>query len=168
MNVSIRVEQPSDIDAIYDVTKAAFLNEVHSSHTEQFIVSALRRTGKLTVSLVALKEEELVGHLAISPVEVTSGDGGWSGLGPVSVRPDCQGQGIGSLLMRAMITRLQELGSAGCAVLGNPEFYCRFGFQHCPGLVLPGMPPEYFMALSSTGWIPRAEVEYHDSFQATE
>ena len=102
MSVTISNEQPEDIDTITRLTTAAFENEAHSSHTEQFIVNALRHCGQLTVSLVAVEDGEVVGHVAISPVRISSSSSGWYGLGPISVWPDRQG--IGSALMKAAVS----------------------------------------------------------------
>ena len=120
MKLMLRNEQSRDIDAIFELTRAAFLAEEHSSHTEQFIVNALRRSGQLTLSIVALEGERLLGHIAASPVLISSGAAGWHGIGPVSVHPQRQGQGIGDLLMKQALTALRELGSQGCVVLGAP------------------------------------------------
>ncbi|MGX9720185.1 GNAT family N-acetyltransferase [Stenotrophomonas acidaminiphila] len=167
MNPSIRDERPTDIDAIARLTEAAFASAPHTSHTEQFIVAALREAGQLSISLVALEGDELVGHVAVSPVTLSSGDRGWYGLGPISVRPDRQGHGIGSALMAAAIGRLETMGSAGCVLLGDPDYYARFGFRACRQLVLPGVPPEYFQALPLAGGVPAADVSYHAAFDAT-
>ncbi|MFZ6049341.1 GNAT family N-acetyltransferase [Pseudomonas sp. CR3202] len=168
MNLSIRNEQAGDIEAIARLTAAAFESEEHSSHTEQFIVNALRRSGHLTISLVALEGDALVGHVAISPVTLSSGVSGWYGLGPISVRPDRQGQGIGSMLMNAALSELRRLGGRGCVLLGDPGYYGRFGFLAHPGLELPGVPPEYFQALCFGDELPVGVVSYHASFDATE
>ncbi|MDZ3992883.1 N-acetyltransferase [Pseudomonas sp. Teo4] len=168
MNLIIRNERAEDIQQIAAVTVAAFEQEVHSSHTEQFIVDALRKAGQLTVSLVAVDEDHVVGQVAVSPVTVSSGAAGWYGLGPISVLPDWQGQGIGSSLMKAALTELQKQGAAGCVVLGDPDYYNRFGFNAHAGLVLPGVPQAYFQALSFCGEFPAGTVHYHPSFSATE
>lgn len=52
---------------------------------------ALRQTGQLCISLVAELENKLIGHVAISPVQISTGVSGWYGLGPVSVLPEFQG-----------------------------------------------------------------------------
>ncbi|AEI80213.1 acetyltransferase [Cupriavidus necator N-1] len=167
MSVQIRPESPSDADAIAQLTTAAFLTAPHTSHTEAFVVNALRRAGQLTVSLVAQAGDRLVGHVAISPVTVSSGATGWYGLGPISVAPDLQGQGIGSQLMHAALADLRRLGAAGCVLLGDPAYYGRFGFAARPGLVLDGVPPEYFQALAFDDGYPAGSVQYHDAFNAT-
>ncbi|VVN50945.1 hypothetical protein PS685_00466 [Pseudomonas fluorescens] len=168
MHMTIRNEQPQDIEAISRLTEAAFRNEEYSSHTEHFIVNALRRTGQLSISLVASEHDEILGHVAISPVSISSGVTGWYGLGPISVRPDRQGKGIGSALMRAALQQLRQQGAAGCVVLGDPAYYGRFGFKAHPGLELPDVPPEYFQALSFTGELPVGVVKYAAAFDARE
>ncbi|WP_342377168.1 N-acetyltransferase [Myxococcus stipitatus] len=167
MPVTLRPEAPADGAAIEHVTVAAFKNAPHTDHTEQFIVNALRRAGAMTLSLVAEDGGTLVGHVAISPVSISSGAKGWYGLGPISVLPERQGQGIGAQLMNASMAALKDLGAAGCVLLGDPAFYSRFGFQPQPGLVLPGVPPEYFQALRFHGDWPEGTVTYHDAFNAT-
>lgn len=73
MHMTISKERPQDIEAISRLTEAAFRNEEYSSHTEHFIVNALRRTGQLSISLVAAEHDEILGHVAISPVSISSG-----------------------------------------------------------------------------------------------
>ena len=208
--VHIRPETPVDEAAITAVTEAAFLQAEHSSHTEQFIVKALRRAGQLSVSLVALRDGQLVGHVAVSPVQVlpaqvlpagpgqdpqaqpaspsqacdvahalahgpgdqaqlspADGRAGWLGLGPISVLPAHWGQGVGSALMNAALAALQAQGAAGCVLLGDPQFYARFGFRALPQLWLADVPPVYFQALHWQGPLPAGEVRYHAAFSAT-
>ncbi|BAY91976.1 MULTISPECIES: GNAT family N-acetyltransferase [unclassified Tolypothrix] len=164
MNITIRKEVPGDVADIEALTTAAFLNTTYSSHTEQLIVNALRDSGNLTISLVAEADSKIVGHVAVSPVSISDGSQGWYGLGPISVSPQHQGVGIGSQLMREALATLRQLGASGCVLLGNPNYYSRFGFQVEPSLVLPDVPPEYFQAISFNGQIPTGLVSYHESF----
>ncbi|OLF54764.1 GNAT family N-acetyltransferase [Pseudomonas chlororaphis] len=166
MTIHIRSERPDDIPAIEAVTREAFLTEVHSSHTEHYIVNALREAGALSLSLVAERDGAVVGHASVSPVTLSQGESGWYGLAPVSVLPAFQGQGIGSRLIRQLLAQLQALGAAGCVVLGEPGYYARFGFQVRDGLTLPEVPAEYFQALSFGGAWPRGEVSFHQGFAA--
>ncbi|WP_426749755.1 bifunctional HD family hydrolase/N-acetyltransferase [Myxococcus sp. Y35] len=168
MPLAIRPETPDDAGSIERLITTAFQAAPHTSHTEQFIVSALRRAGVLSVSLVAEDDGVIIGHVALSPVSLSSGETGWYGLGPISVLPERQGQGIGARLMTSALAELRSLGASGCVLLGDPAFYQRFGFSCRPGLVLPGVPAEYFQALSFTGHWPVAQVTYHDAFNATE
>ena len=163
--MQIRSERPGDAGAIHALTRAAFAEAPHSSHTEQYIVDALRAAGALAVSLVAEDADGIVGHVAVSPVQLSDGSPGWYGLGPISVAPGRQGQGIGGALMRAAVEALRARGAAGCVLLGDPGYYGRFGFRAEPRLRLVGVPAEYFQTLLLQGDWPDAEVEYHAAFE---
>ncbi len=160
----IRPEQPADSDAIRALTTEAFATAPHSSGTEAAIVDGLRAAGALTLSLVAVEDGEIVGHVAFSPVTVDGAERGWFGLGPVSVRSSRQRGGIGSGLIREGLRRLREMGADGCVLLGDPAYYGRFGFANDPALVLEGVPPEYFMRLGFGGEMPAGTVRYHAAF----
>lgn len=168
MNITIRNETFDDIATIETLTQSAFLHAEHSSQTEHFIVNQLRKNHQLTISLVAEEEQTIVGHVAVSPVKISSGEVGWYGLGPISVLPHKQGLGIGSMLMHAALERLKALGAKGCVLLGDPNYYGRFGFQAVPDLTLPDVPKEYFQVISFAHSIPQGEVSYHEAFSATE
>jgi putative acetyltransferase len=165
VHITIRNETAADLPAIEAVTISAFLNAPHTTHTEQFIVSALRNAGLLTISLVADAEGTVIGHVAVSPVSISDGASGWFGLGPISVLPKHQCRGVGSHLMREALRILREHGAAGCVLLGEPEYYSRFGFQADPNLILPDVPPEYFQAISLDSSRPRGTVSYHEAFK---
>lgn len=162
--ISIRDELPADLAAIEAVTIEAFGTAEHSSGTEQFIVRALRDSGQLAVSLVAEEDGRILGHVAVSPVTISTG---WYGLGPVSVVPGRQGKGIGTMLITRALAELRASGAVGCVVLGEPGYYSRFGFKGEPRLVLPDVPAEYFQAIVFNGTFPAGEVAYHASFEAT-
>lgn len=166
MNIRIRKEQPQDILGIHQTTVAAFLEAVHSDHTEQFIVNALRESGALSVSLVAIDNEEIVGHVTLSRVSISDGTNEWYGLGPISVLPCKQGNGIGTKLIEAAKEELHKIAAGGCVLLGDPDYYCRFGFKPLQGLVLPSVPAEYFQALYFQGSLPQGSVTYHSAFFA--
>ncbi|AVO48948.1 MULTISPECIES: GNAT family N-acetyltransferase [Burkholderiales] len=156
MTIQLRHETTNDIAAIEAVTIAAFANAPHTSHTEQFIVRALRDAGELALSLVAEEHGQVIGHKAK----------GWYGLGPISVLPQRQGHGIGSRLMKQALSELRAMQAAGCVLLGEPAYYGRFGFQAHAGLQLPGVPPGYFMALAFHGPVPEGIAQYSDAFNA--
>lgn len=162
----LRAEMPEDIDAISKLTTAAFENTEHSSGTEAAIVDALRAAGALTISLVALENEEIVGHIAFSPVTIESGAEAWYGLGPVSVRPDRQGYGIGKMLIESGLAQLKQNGANGCVVLGDPGYYTRFGFTSDPALRYADVPAEYFQRIVFKGPPPTGAVAYHAGFDA--
>lgn len=165
-NLIIRDETDADIDAITDVTVAAFETLEISQHTEQFIVQALRAANALAVSLVAEMDGRVVGHAAFSPVTVSDGARDWYGVGPVSVQPERQRTGIGKALMREGLARLKELNARGCCLVGHPDYYRKFGFENLPGLVIEGVPPEVFLALPFAEPVPQGTVTFHEAFGA--
>jgi len=164
--LSIRSETSADVGAIAEVTAAAFKTLEISNHTEQFIIAALRAANALTVSLVAEAAGRVVGHVAFSPVTISDGCRGWYGLGPVSVLPEHQRQGIGTALIQEGLSRLKGLNAQGCCVVGHPEYYKRLGFKSVPGLVCGGVPQEVFFALPLCGHVPQGTVQFHEAFQA--
>lgn len=165
--VIVRFEKPENIPIIRQITKAAFAPLEYSSQTEAEIIDALREAGALTVSLVALLEGVVVGHVAFSPVKIDGRDMAWFGLGPIAVRPDCQKNGIGEKLVRDGLSRLVHLGAKGCVVQGNPQYYRRFGFENDVALIYEGPPAEYFMRLVFSGQAPSGQVNFHKGFSAT-
>lgn len=164
MEVTIRKETANDLVAIGKVVADAFEHHPHSNQTEHLLVDRLRQAGALSISLVAEADGIIVGHIAFSPVTISGNDCDWYGLAPVSVLPEFQGEGIGSRLIRAGMSQLREMGAKGCVLLGEPEFYGRFGFLVRDGLTLPGVPPEYFLALQFTEEEIQGEVLYHQAF----
>jgi putative acetyltransferase len=166
MDVLIRDERTGDVEAISDVTRLAFETMEISNHTEHFIVEALREAKALTLSLVAELDGLIVGHVAFSPVTVTDGTQDWYGLGPVSVHPDFQRNGIGQTLICEGLSRLKELGAKGCCLVGHPDYYRQFGFENVDALVFEGVPKEVFFVLSFDGNIPQGKVIFHDAFEA--
>ena len=162
----IRNETESDIEAISDITKAAFENHPYSNNTEQF--NNLRAANVLTISLIAKIGGKLVGHIAFSPVTIPDGSDNWYGLGPISVLPDYQKRGIGTRLVNEGLSLLKALGAEGCVLVGDPNYYKRFGFSSPDGLQHEGVPQENFLALSFCNRIPTGIVEFHEAFSATE
>jgi putative acetyltransferase len=162
----IRKETTSDIEAITQVTIAAFKTLPISNHTEQFIIKALRAAGALTISLVAEIDGRVVGHVAFSPVIISDSATGWYGLGPVSVLPDYQKQGIGKALINKGLSLLKDMGGEGCALVGDPNYYKRFGFKNYPELIHEGIPQEVFLVLPFTEKIPKGIVVFHEGFKA--
>ena len=164
--IVIRSETDADVSAISEVTFAAFKTLEISNQTEQYVITALRLANALTVSLVAELDGLVIGHIAFSPVTISDGTPNWYGLGPVSVLPACQRQGIGKALIREGLSRLKELNAQGCCLVGHPNYYRKFGFINPSGLVLEGVPQEVFFALSFDGHIPQGTVTFHEAFKA--
>ena len=162
----IRKETTSDIEAISQVTTAAFRTLPISNHTEQFIIEALRTAGALTLSLVAEIDGRVVGHVAFSPVIISDGAKDWYGLGPVSVLPEYQKQGIGKSLINEGLSLLKQLNGKGCALVGDQIYYKWFGFKNFPELIYEAVPQEVFLALPFNEKIPQGIVVFHEGFLA--
>ena len=125
MQIEIRNEEEKHLDAVRDIVRAAFPTEAESK-----LVDALRANGKAVVSLVAVSNKKVLGHILFSPVSTTPpGESRGLGLAPVAVHPDAQSQGIGSQLIREGLRACKELGFDYCVVLGGPKYYQRFGFE---------------------------------------
>lgn len=164
--IIIRNETDADVGAIAEVTAAAFRTMAISDHTEQFVIEALRAAKALTVSLVAEMDGTVMGHVAFSFVSISDGTRDWYGLGPVSVLPAYQRQGIGKALITAGLSRLKAMNAKGCCLVGHPGYYRRFGFECPSGLGVEGVPPEVFFALSFDGRPPQGSVTFHEGFKA--
>jgi putative acetyltransferase len=164
---SIRAETAADIDAIRAINIAAFTGHPYSRQTEHLIVDTLRDDGALSVSLVAVRDDRPVGHIAFSPAAVGTMKGDWYLAGPVAVLPELQHRGIGSMLVRSGLEELRARRAAGCVLVGDPGFYRRFGFDAHPGLVHPGVPDEFVLGLSFDGESPAGEIRAHRAFEIT-
>lgn len=165
---TIRDERPEDIRAIYDLTKRAFGPMPFAGGNEQDLIDKARDAGALSISLVAEIDSRIVGHVAFTPATATHNTPGWFGLGPVAVEPSMQRQGIGQRLINEGLRRLRQWKATGCIVVGDPNYYQRFGFLLSPALTPAGQPPEYFMMLSLTALQPDTVVDFHPLFSEGE
>lgn len=162
--MKIRPEVPSDEAAIDRVVDGAFASSSHANHTEAAIVSALRASGDMTLSLVAEIAGTVVGHIAFSPVAIDGAHGDWFGLGPLAVGPVYQGQGAGSALVSHGLADLHTNGAAGCVVLGDPRFYGQFGFVSDGALRYGDLPTRYIQRIVFAGGAPSGEIHYAPAF----
>ncbi len=121
----IHREEPQDTAAIRLVNEQAFGGSGEANAIDQ-----LRARGAATLSLVAVIDDRVVGHLFFSPATIESPDRSWPtlGLAPLSVLPDYQRQGIGTALMNAGLEECRQLGHERVIVLGHANYYPRFGF----------------------------------------
>lgn len=160
----IREERPGDAAAIRRVTEAAFAGHPHSDGSEPAIIDRLRAEGDLALSRVAEAGQGIAGHVAFSPAILSDSRNGWYTLGPISVLPEQQGQGIGRALVEAGIAHWRNAGAQGLVVLGDPALYGRFGFRRGTPLRLPGPLADYFQVLPFVADIPDATVGFAPAF----
>jgi putative acetyltransferase len=164
--IRIRPEDERDPPAIHDLTRRAFAPKAFASGDEQDLIDALRRLGALSLSLVAEFEGRIVGHLALSPVTHESGAEGWFGLGPISVEPTLQRQGVGGALIAEVRLWLAARDARGCVLTGDPRYYPRHGFRPAPEHAPQAEPAEFFMVLSLAGAVPAGRFGFHPAFHA--
>lgn len=125
--VEIRKEQSEDIPVISEIHRKAFGGE-----TEPRLVEAIRESDGFIpeLSIVAEKDDNVVGHILFSPITIETDNETLSALSlaPMGVLPDHQNQGIGSELVRSGLAGCQKLGHYIVIVIGYPKYYTRFGF----------------------------------------
>ena len=123
----VREERREDRDGVWEVNEQAF-----GRADEADLVDRLRDGGGVVLSLVGVLDGRIIAHVLFSPV-VLEMEGGKTaegvGLGPVAVLPEFQGQGFGSLLIRAGIEQCRAAGQGFMMVLGHSDYYPRFGFR---------------------------------------
>ena len=125
--ITIRSEKPEDFDSIYEINKKAFNGEF-----EARLIDKIRQSGNFIpeLSLVALKEDKIVGHILFSKIKIKRGEEEKTilALAPMSVLSEFQKQGIGSSLVRKGLEISKRLGYCIVALVGHHEYYPRFGF----------------------------------------
>jgi putative acetyltransferase len=162
-----RPERPDDIDAITRVTAAAFGRE-----DEARIVTRTRDSDNFVpaLSLVADEDGQIVGHVMVSYADLMPHPSGWGGeseprrillLGPISVEPSRQGDGIGGALMRSAIDAADAMGEPAIVLLGHPTYYPRFGFESARALGIE--PPDD--RIPDGPWMARKLSRYDASFR---
>ncbi|MEM9930159.1 MAG: N-acetyltransferase [Bacteroidota bacterium] len=154
MEVQIRQEEISDYTEVASTIELAFQNEPLSDHQEHFLVERLRQASDFIpeLSLVALVEGQIVGHIIFSKILIQGATSLTTALAlaPVSVRPGFQGQGIGSCLIEAGHEIARQLGFGSVILLGHADYYPRFGYVPTTefDIELPfPAPPENCLAL---------------------
>ncbi|WP_118984574.1 GNAT family N-acetyltransferase [Photorhabdus sp. CRCIA-P01] len=120
----IRVEIPVDAAGIDQLLRKSF-----DTPAEAELVQQLREDGLLTLGIVATDDEgQVIGYVAFSPVDINGEDHQWVGLAPLAVAEEYRRQGIGEKLVYEGLDSLNEFGYGVVVVLGDPHYYCRFGF----------------------------------------
>jgi len=162
--MEIRMEKPADFAGIRSVEEDAF-----PTRSEADLVDRLRTDGDAVFSLVAVHEDEIVGYVMLSrmrtPLETL-------GLGPVAVLTPHRRNGIAASLIREGLRHATEKGWKGVFVLGDPAYYCRFGFNAAlaAGFTSPYSGPHLLaLALQRDGLpIQKGSLEYPAAFAVLE
>lgn len=129
-----RSETVHDYAAVEFLTREAFWNKYQPGCDEHYLLHILRGNPAVIPALCEVCEADgqIVGHIFYTRAQVIAEDGASFPVitfGPISVRPDMQGKGIGSQLIRRTLARAAELGFSGVIITGNPAYYQRFGFR---------------------------------------
>lgn len=167
----IKKELPGDSERISQIQYAAFkghpMHKPGAEPVEHRIVERLRAANALSLSLLAEVGQEAVGHIALSPATVGECALGWYLLGPIGVVPEHQNKGVGSALMREALLQMRNTEACGIVLVGEPEFYKRFGFTNVPNLVWKGVPEQFVLAVSFTEVLPEGEIIAHEAFNVS-
>ena len=163
----IRNEEENDLAAVHAVNASAF-----ESPAEAYLVNTLRKEACPIVSLVAVENKAVVGHILFSPVLLTDHPGlKIMCLAPLAVLPANQGKGIGSALVRVGLERCKDSGFGAVVVLGHPEYYRRFGFLPSSRFDIGceyDVPEEAFMVVElQRGYLcgSSGTIKYHAAFK---
>jgi len=164
--VTIRAERPADRAGVFDVHSKAF-----ETPAEARLVDALREAADPIVSLVAVVDGEVAGHVLFTPTTLPGGvdRGRTMGLAPLAVLPSHQNRGIGSRLVRSGLTACRNIGRDVVFVLGHESYYPRFGFrpgaEH--GFLYGGAENRHFMVVALRRGALQGmsgNVRYHPEF----
>ncbi|MEV4055606.1 N-acetyltransferase [Amycolatopsis sp. NPDC049688] len=157
----IRRETPADQAAIHAVHSEAFRRDGNDPPVEAPLVDELRADGDLinALSLVAVRDSEVVGHVCCSRARLGEDTTTAVGLGPLGVLPAHQRDGVGSALMHAVLGAADALGHGLVVLLGNPAYYSRFGFVTASDLSITAPDP---------AWGPHFQARTLAAYQSTQ
>lgn len=154
----IRPETANEYDAVCDLVEEAFKSARYSEGDEQELVKSIRASKAYipALSLVAVEDGELIGHIMLSRLCIRNDAGDREALivAPLSVSLPFRSLGVGTALMHAALEKARELGCGAVLLLGNPEYYHRFGYGSAPEFGITSVQTRYpdgcFMALALT------------------
>ena len=148
MELKLRQETTTDYASVFKIIEEAFKTEEYSDSTEKFLVERLRNSKAFIsqLSLVAEADNEIVGHIILTKIQIKNGNESFESLAlaPVSVKPSHQKMGIGGQLIKKAHAIAKELGYKSIVLLGHAEYYPKFGYQLCSnyGIKIPFEAPD--------------------------
>ncbi|GAA0341950.1 N-acetyltransferase [Oceanobacillus oncorhynchi subsp. oncorhynchi] len=175
MNINLRKEHPTDYQQTEALIEQAFRNEEMSDQQEHLLVQRIRTSNAFIpeLSIIAVNQQNnILGQILFSKITIENNEKTTASLAlaPVSVHPDYQKQGIGSMLIKEGLEQAKAAGYPSVIVLGHADYYPRFGFKPASlwGIQAPfDVPDEAFMALELTpGALKdvRGVVQYSEAF----
>jgi putative acetyltransferase len=121
----IRETQESDLEAVLNLIHSSFSNKAESDLVKQLISD-----NEVLLNLVIESSNTIIGNVVVSKVTMEPDMGLFcGGVAPLSVLPERQSSGIGSQLMKEAIKKSDEMGMDALFLLGDPDYYKRFGFN---------------------------------------
>ena len=120
----IRETQESDLEEVFNLIHSSFSNKAESDLVKQLISD-----GDVLINLVVESSDTIIGNVVVSQITMEPDIGLFcGGVAPLSVLPDRQSSGVGSQLMEEVINESRKLGIDALFLLGDPNYYKRFGF----------------------------------------
>ena len=131
--LKIRPEMPEDYKATELMTMRSFWNKYWPGCTEHFLIRIIRESEDYLpeISRIAELDGRIVGAVYYTRAWLADGDTRQeiATFGPLAVEPTLEGNDIGGALMRETIKLAKEAGVAAIALMGEPDYYPRFGFK---------------------------------------
>lgn len=133
ITVNVRPEKPSDYSGVEELTREAFWNQYAPGCSGHYLLHIMRDSSSFIreLDVVAEVDGKVVGNIVYTKAKIFGDDGNCHEVicfGPISVHPDFQRQGIGSLLIEHTKKQAQEMGFRAILIYGDPDYYRRFGF----------------------------------------
>ncbi|MCG7337999.1 N-acetyltransferase [Staphylococcus sp. ACRSN] len=166
----------NDYDTSLQAIKTAFEDVVESNHDEQELVVRLRESPEYNYELEVVAKNEngdVVGHIMLSEIKIVNDTKSYTALAlaPLSVVPEYRKKGLGKALIQAVEERVKALDYTTIIVLGDPNYYSRFGYEEAKAydIISPfNVPSEYFMVKFLWDQLidrPNGTVVYSDAFK---
>lgn len=161
MEIILREERPGDYKTVEELTREAFWNVHTPGCCEHYLLHILRESDCFIKELDIVAETEgcIIGNIVYTKAKIISDNGDWHeviSFGPISVLPEFQGKGIGSLLIETTKKKAIELGHKVIVIYGDPEYYKRFGFKPAENFKIATADNMYGVSLQALELIPGA------------